>query len=356
MSIAALWTGADCTVDRPCLHGPYFVDRKGTGAQNGVEERWSMGMAWIFGLDGGGTSVRLRAEPLDGGKSLIFEGGSVNPRSAGWEGSHRALSRLFETLYEDRRFSPGSCRAGFAGIAGVGRTGDRRKMEELIRDVSGVECPLGVDSDALPALVGALGSRRGILLIAGTGSIALGCDSEGKLHRSGGWGHILGDEGSAYEVGREGLVAAVRARDGRGPATSLLESAIAHFSVEEAFGLIPAVYEHFDKAAIAGFARKVGAARDSGDGMAAAIMSRAADELALLVTSVAVQLGASGDERRIAMLGGLIKGDRKLKEDLELRLARQLPDFTITEPISDAITGACILAHEMEQAQRQMSL
>ncbi|TXT49908.1 MAG: BadF/BadG/BcrA/BcrD type ATPase, partial [Spirochaetes bacterium] len=274
-------------------------------------------MKWIFGIDGGGTSARLSAESLDGIETAKLETLSMNPRSVGWEGTRLSLRLLFRALKEEESFPLDSCAAGFAGVAGIGRTGDREKFLAILREETGLTCPLEADTDALPALVGALGSREGILLIAGTGSIALGSRiSNPVLVRSGGWGHILGDEGSAYDVGRRGIAAALRYRDKRGQQTLLLDFMLAHFGISDPFLMIPEVYENFDKAKIAGFASQVGRARDAGDKVAEGIFESVAQELADLVVSVAEEIGETEGERRISMTGGLVSNDNKLSKAL----------------------------------------
>ena len=306
-----------------------------------------MDEAWIFGIDGGGTSCRLRAEEASG--NLIWKGESsgANPRSVGWEGVARVLGDLFSSLYSSTGLDPATCAGGFAGMAGIGRAGDRERMRDLVKRASRVACPVEADMDALPALVGALGRKEGILLVAGTGSVALGSTAEGGLVRAGGWGHILGDEGSAYDVGRKGIDAAIRCFEARGPATILLDRALAYFGIPEAFQLIPAVYEAFDKSRIAGFAREVSEAREAGDPVATAILSQAAADLAALVVSVAVRLPGETANGAIALSGGFIEGDSFLRGRLGELLSKALPTWTVVPAAGDAAQGACALAGKL---------
>lgn len=302
---------------------------------------------WVFGIDGGGTSSRFRIESLSG----KFLHGSVstglNPRSVGWDGVRRVLSGFFDALYDSGSFRADDCSGGFAGIAGIGRSSDKEATLNLLRSASRTKCPLAADTDALPALTGALGSKCGILLIAGTGSIALGATSDGRLIRSGGWGHILGDEGSAYDVGRKGIGAALAYRDGRGPATALLGLALRHFGIEDAFELIPAVYEHFDKSRIADFAKKVVQARNEGDSVAIEILNRASRDLCSLVESVGRQMGSTEEERRIVFSGGFLDKVEALGEETRSQIKKALPGFNFVLPKADAVTGACALAREL---------
>jgi len=302
---------------------------------------------WVFGIDGGGTSSRFRIESSEGGFLYAAASTGLNPRSVGWEGVRNVLSHFFTALYASGNFSAETCVGGFAGIAGIGRTSDRETTIDILRACSKTDCPIDADTDALPALVGALGSRRGILLIAGTGSIALGASADGRLIRSGGWGHILGDEGSAYDVGRKGIGAALAYRDGRGPATMLLGLALAHFNVADPFELIPAVYEKFDKSRLADFARKVVEARNGGDRVAVGIFDEASKHLCSLVESVGKQLGTTDEEHRIAFAGGFIDKVEALGEATRAHIEKALPGFRFVPPAADAVTGACALAREL---------
>ncbi len=313
-----------------------------------IKEENVMSRAWIFGIDGGGTSARLRIEAEDGSVLFTAEGGSMNPRSAGWEGARSTLLALFRSCYSQTNLSPSDCLAGCAGIAGIDRPEDTASMEQLVRECGSFEpdTPLIMKNDSIPGLVGAFGELRGILLVAGTGSIAIGASAAGKIVRSGGWGHILGDEGSAYWVGREALNAAIRYHDRRGPETSLLGRALAWFGIKEPFGLIPAVYEQFDKAKIAAFARVVAEAREQGDMVAQQIMHHAADELASLVVSVAIRLGEALSGGRIALSGGFITNNERLWRDTEARILASLPHHVIQPPHADATVGACLLARQ----------
>ncbi|MDQ7795996.1 MAG: BadF/BadG/BcrA/BcrD ATPase family protein [Spirochaetia bacterium] len=307
-----------------------------------------MNEQWIFGIDGGGTSTRLRIESLEG--SLLFqsEGPSLNPRSAGWDGSQRTLVQLFSEMYEQTGLVPDSCLSGFAGVAGIDRAEDTGTMLGLIRNAArlGPDTALEVKNDSIPALAGAFGELRGILLIAGTGSIAVGANGAGRIIRSGGWGHILGDEGSAYWVGLRALNAAIRFHDRRGPQTDLLGSALAFFEERDPFALIPAVYEPFDKARIAAFARIVAEERERGDEVAEQIFKEAAEELALLAISIATRLGEVLAGGRIAFAGGFLSNNERLWHDTEARIIASLPRHRIYSPQADAASGACLLARQ----------
>ncbi len=129
-------------------------------------------------------------------------------------------------------------------------------------------------------LFGAFADEVGIVLIAGTGSIALGQDRQGHTARAGGWGYLIGDEGSGYDLGRRAIRAAAKAADGRGLQTSLLPALLAHWELEHPMQIIDEVYRERDKGTIAGCAGLVFDAADAWDPVASRLVQSGAAELA----------------------------------------------------------------------------
>lgn len=172
---------------------------------------------------------------------------------------------------------------------------------------------VAVTSDAVIAHAGALGGKPGVVLIAGTGVVALAIDATGALRTADGWGSWLGDEGGGAWIGTAGLRAALRAHDGRGPSTALLDAARARFGAPDTWpGQLT------DARSLASFAPDVLAAE--GDAAALAIVRAAAEALAATVRAI-------GDGP-VAMVGGLA-GVQALCEQLDL-----------VPPAGDALDGA----------------
>src|ERR1041384_4547062 len=167
-------------------------------------------MRWIFGIDGGGTRSRLRIEDLEGTVLGYREGRSTNLHSLGYDTVLANLQSLFAEAYTAFDLQPQDCAAGFAGSAGIDGAASQAEFLRALATASGVAAPLGGGNDSEPALAGAHLSPEGMLLIAGTGSIALIRTVEGETYRAGGWGHILGDEGSAYRVAFDAIARAIR--------------------------------------------------------------------------------------------------------------------------------------------------
>src|SRR5262249_28972129 len=128
------------------------------------------------------------------------------------------------------------------GIAGVDRQDEARTVRAIMRRL-GHRSRTVVVNDALIALVAGAGDGPGIVIIAGTGSIAYGRNGRYEAARAGGWGHIIGDEGSGYWIGREALAAVMREVDGRGPATRLTREVLTYFNIADTSGLPRIVYD-----------------------------------------------------------------------------------------------------------------
>lgn len=317
---------------------------------------------WLFGIDGGGTSSRIRVESCSGEVLYQGQGGSTNPES----NDGRAVSACLEDLLRgalNPGLDPRACLAGYIGSAGVDRPESKLAMAAMLRgaflSVAGLaEAGLSLEAgnDAEPALSGALGDVEGFLLVAGTGSIAYGRTRTGKTVRAGGWGHHLGDEGSAFWIAFEGVKRGIRSAEGREAESTLIDAAIAHFGLPDMPSMIPFVYKQFSKARIASFAPTVAAIARSGDPVARAIMDEAALELVSLVASVHARLGKEighgSMHKRLALHGGLLDKNVELREAVTNYLCSQVPGLEIVPALGDATEGACRLARMLLNPDR----
>src|SRR3989441_10682749 len=183
----------------------------------------------VLGIDAGGTkTVCLLADERG---MIVSEGRGpgANLLAAGELGVEKVLHEVMETAIGDRAITPAAI---CLGIAGVDREDEARTVRAIMRRI-GYKSRVVVVNDALIALAAGAGDAPGIVVIAGTGSIVYGRNGRDEAARAGGWGHIVGDEGSGYWIGREALAAVMRATDGRGPATRLTEDVLAHFNITD---------------------------------------------------------------------------------------------------------------------------
>jgi N-acetylglucosamine kinase-like BadF-type ATPase len=206
-----------------------------------------------------------------------------------------------------------------------------------------------VTGDERTALRGACGKGAGILVISGTGCIALGQDGQGREHRCGGWGWLLDGAGSAMDLGRDGLALAVQMADGRLAETELraqLWHALGAQSAQEVKALV--VAPEFGPAGFARLAPVLNQLAAAGDPQAKAVIETSAQALAGLVVGVARALDLAAP--RVCGVGGALTHLDQLRQRFGACLARELPGGVLMEPQGDACWGALELAHGLARA------
>jgi N-acetylglucosamine kinase-like BadF-type ATPase len=162
-----------------------------------------------------------------------------------------------------------------------------------------------VTHDALIALAGATGGEPGVVVIAGTGSIAFGRNSQGRTARAGGWGYAFGDEGGAFDIVRQALRAALRFEEGWGAKTTLAAALIEAGRASSADDLLHRLYAgDFSSARVAGFAPIVDEIARAGDAVAIDILNGAAQALATIAAAVRAQLFAREEAAVFSYVGG----------------------------------------------------
>ena len=188
----------------------------------------------VCGVDGGGTSTRVLVATLEG--EVLGEGrsGSGNLHDVGEAVLARHVEEAWRAAWAEAGTAPRSAARAFCSMASVGTPSNRETVEGLVARIGlAPRERVRVDIDLVAALAGGLGGEPGIALIAGTGSSCFGRDSSGRTLQVGGWGSLLDDVGGATWMGTQAMVAAVRAHDGRGCATSLEARVMEHFGLSE---------------------------------------------------------------------------------------------------------------------------
>ncbi len=298
-------------------------------------------MSFVIGIDAGGTkTVGLLAD--ESGKVLSKAiSGSANLVIKGELEVEKVLFDVIESLE-----APEPIAALCLGITGIGQPG----AEELIRGVLrrlGQRQPVRVVNDAVVALVAGAPSGVGIVVASGTGSIAYGVDPSGKTARSGGWGYLLGDEGSAFWLGHYAVRHAIRAVDGRGPATTLYDLICSKLSITEPVALVEWFYDQeYSRNRVANLASLVETASLDGDEAAEDLLDQAGGHLARAARAVADQLTFPG-RHPIVLSGGAFKACPSLIRRLQGRLAS--PDVEVRPLDAEPATGAVTLALELLQ-------
>jgi N-acetylglucosamine kinase-like BadF-type ATPase len=300
----------------------------------------------VLGIDAGGTKTVCLLASETGQVLAKARGGGANLQSAGELEVEKVLHHVMEEALSQHDVRPD---AVCLGIAGVDRPSDAEAVRGIMRRI-GFKTPTLVVNDALVALVAGAGDDPGVVVVAGTGSIAYGRNAAGQAARAGGWGYLLGDEGGGFWLGRSALSAVVRQSDGRGPSTLLTAMVLEHMRLGNPTELIHEIYyRDVQRQAIAGLAGLVQRAADAGDAVAAQILKRAATELAAAAASVIARLGMRGEAFPTLLAGGIFHGVPRLKGDVGAHLSEAAPRSVVrlleVEPAVGAVRLAIAAAH-----------
>lgn len=280
---------------------------------------------WI-GVDGGGThTVALAGEPgVDGGARLLGRGeaGPANPQAVGYDDSAATIASAIGRAVGGSGLDRSRIARVTLGIAGASRSNDRFRLGKLLSEQLGVAFEQVVVVADIALILPAAGFASGVALIAGTGSAAYGVAADGRVSLAGGWGYLIGDDGSGFAVGREALRAVLRADDELGPATRLVDAMAARLGVSQPRDLIRVIYQaDSPRAAIADLAPLVAETARAGDAVARGILDQAGQDLGRIASSVARRLDLGADSP-IVGAGGMFQAGDVFVEPLRADLAR----------------------------------
>jgi glucosamine kinase len=295
-------------------------------------------MGRVLAIDGGRSGCRA-AVIGPGGRELFGEGRGI-PALSGPEGVAGVVQAVGEAA-DLCGFNPETVPVMSAGLAGMlGSFHRAPAVAAALARLLGVERVV-LTGDVVITYAGALGLQPGVVVAAGTGAVALAVSADGAA-RGDGWGHLLGDAGSGFWIGRRGLEQALRAHDGRGGSALLAGLAECHIgSLDELPARVDASMN--PTAMVAAFARQVAEAAGRGDEVARSIWADAAVELAATTAACARRLFPAGAAVPVSWSGGLFASGVLLDPFLE-HLAELLPGAIPSPPAGDALTGAALLA------------
>ena len=303
-------------------------------------------MEYIIGIDGGGTKSLLKLADSSGKLLVTCQGGPSNIYSSGVDTVARNLQQIIHEALTQAKITKDSLSYVCLGTAGAGREREKAILTKVLRDI-GLTCKLIITHDAIPALYGAFGKGEGIIQISGTGSVCYGRKEDGSFHRTGGFGHVIGDEGSGYDIGRRILTQVMWDYDGRGASTVLTPMVLNQLNMRSQEELVPFVYSaDTGKSGIAAFAKLLDIACSEGDKAALQIAEDAAYSLFLSIKAVVEKLNFSADDIHLVMLGSVLEKGYYLKQKLIFLLTRAFPLIHIQKPIYDAAWGAVLMARD----------
>jgi glucosamine kinase len=302
----------------------------------------------VLGIDVGGTKTVCLLANGEGAILARAREGGANLQGVGELALEKVLHGVMESALAGQGVIPSAI---CLGIAGVDREADQNVVRGIM-DRIGYKATILIVNDALIALQAGIGDAPGIVVVSGTGSIAYGRNARGEAARAGGWGYVLGDEGSGYWIGRLALRAVVRHADGRGRATRLTALLLGHFGLTGAGELIRQVYhEELSPGAIGSLARYVQQARDDGDFVATGILDQAAEELVTTAAAVMKRLGMEYEHFSFVLAGGMFHAVPWLCSQMKVLLPTLATHSRTIRLEEDPAVGAVQLALAVAQGR-----
>jgi len=310
-------------------------------------------MACFLGIDGGGT--RTTAWLADGnGKPLgSAETGPSNPLKVGFRAAEREIMTAFHACLREAGFPASAARKSLppllqavgAGIAGIDRRAAHRPLLAWMRRHVPARHYL-LTTDAAIALAAAVRDAPGIIVIAGTGSIAYARDDRGKVLRAGGWGIPFDDGGSGYDIGRRAVAAALQAFDRRGPHTTLLAHICQHLRLRN---IIDVVTQQLEQQQVAALLPLVIEAAREGDLVARHLCDDAARSLADLAIALLKQANWMRRSTPVVTSGGVFKSGILIRRAFARHLRRFAPQARVEMLEHPPVEGALWLARNLDR-------
>ena len=294
---------------------------------------------YYLGVDGGGTHTTAVVADKNGNIIAKADGGSINYNSIGLECARSNMKEIILWLCEACQISSFAC--AFIGMSAIS---SRASREETLSFVDGIirADKVIMDSDVYIALAALDEKDLCAVTISGTGSMSAGTKKDGEIIHTGGWGHILGDEGSAYSIAIDAVKAAVRGYEKSGPETALTSSVKDYYGISNYLELIDIFYNPpIEKSEIAKFSPKVFECAESGDKVANEILKNNAKELAKTTLALLSRLEGCNI---LGVWGGVFQNKKSYLEMFMQSINEKLPHIKVAllpnPPVIGAVTAA----------------
>ncbi len=296
---------------------------------------------YIIGIDGGGTKTIGILTTETGQHLAQAQSGPANYHVVGEAKTREVLESIISKLFEKAGVPSTNSIRFCLGMAGLGRAEDRSVIGRIC-DELGISEDRILTHDAHIALVGGTEKQEGVIVVSGTGAIVYGINADGKEARASGWGYLLGDEGSGYDIAIKGLRAVARATDGRGNPTELTNQILSRLELGEPSELIRWVHAA-SRDAVAQLAEIVFDTAQTADTVAEGIVDGAVDELVCAAASVIKQLEFI-ELFDIVLSGGNLIHQSMFADKLRHRFQKIQPKASVQLPKHEPAYGAVLLA------------
>ncbi|MGH1396819.1 MAG: N-acetylglucosamine kinase [Trichormus sp.] len=319
-------------------------------------------MNYVLGIDGGGSKTVCIL--MDEQHQIIGRGeaGAANYQSIGKAAACKSIAAaIYQAANEALKLTTSITITSIClGLAGVSRAADIEIVKSIVIELQNDQSlPIIWDlppsniiicNDALIALVGGIGHPQGIVVAVGTGSIVFGRNAEGETKRVGGWGYILGDEGSAYQIAIAGMQAALKAYDGRIKYTRLVEDFSQHLSLTSIEDLIAVIYRGgWGVKEIAALAPIVDLAAACDDEVANNIIDDAVQELVTATSTVIASIFKPNSVFEIVTTGSVWHGKAEIQQRFKISMINKYPQVNIIFPRHEPAYGAGLLALQQQK-------
>ncbi len=296
---------------------------------------------YVMAIDGGATKTLAAVLDLDERVVHVDQSGPSNEDAVGAAAAVQALLESADRALQRAGVDDAQLAAAVLAVAGT----DTEAIARQVRDRRSDEWI--VVNDVVGAWATATGARPGVGAISGTGSNVFGVGPDGRAWRVGGWGHLLGDEGSGYWLGVASIRAALADRDGSGAETALSDAAVRFFGVDSVEALPPLVYSKpLTKGELAKFAIETCRCAEAGDAVALGLYRRAAGDLAHQIVTVIDRtgLGEGGEPFPIGLIGSSYKAGGVFVEPLVAAIHESAPSARVSAVDAAPVSGALRLA------------
>lgn len=300
-------------------------------------------MDYIIGLDGGGTTTRALLADSKGSVYADTVAGPSNLNAVSETVVQETLKQVFSDLKKQAPQLFFKATIVFCGIAGSSTVYNSSKLHEVLKEISPSFASIFLEIDALNALYSGTLGNPGIVQIAGTGTISYGIDQEKNQLRLGGWGHLLGDEGSGYSIGRQAITLALKVYDGRENPDILSENVFEFFCTKTGEKLINKVYAaESPRELIASASKCVFAAYQQKDINATIIIKRACQEISNNIIAIYRKLWQDESEIKVVLCGGVFNDSSVMPPIIQENLNQQMNLLKILLPELPPVGGSII--------------
>jgi glucosamine kinase len=309
-------------------------------------------VAYYLGIDGGGSKTRC----VVGDEHTILSSSTAGPSNitrVGQERARESIHKAIHTACDAAKLSPRDIKRACIGAAGAARAEVVAALRQVVAALIAGE--IAVVGDMAIAMEAAFAAEPGVIVIAGTGSIAYARNSHGETTRAGGWGFAIGDEGSAHWIGREAVTRLFRAVDERANHGAAIPGLTqVDFTFGTLFYELKTTWNVDSLEQLAQIANSnpdfsalfpaVLAAAHSGDELALDVLNRAAVELSRITTIVIKRSLANSPAVPVAMVGSVFRHSKTIRHRFFDHVCAAYPNATLNPEVVEPVHGALQIA------------